>query len=71
MTRPIWFGPKRHGIGISPNHPIGWLLTVLLVVAIVFAFHLIFAATQVTIGLTVLIASFAVFFILVLLTYKK
>jgi len=71
MTRPIWFGPKRHGIGISPNHPIGWLLTVLSVVAIVFAFHLIFAATQVTIGLTVLIASFAVFFILVSLTYKK
>jgi len=71
MTRPIWFGPKRHGIGISPNHPIGWLLTVLLVVAIVFAFHLIFAATQVAIGLTVLIASFAVFFILVSLTYKK
>ena len=71
MKRPIWFGPKRHGIGISPNHPIGWLLTVLLVVAIVFAFHLIFAATQVITGLTVLIASFAVFFILVSLTYKK
>jgi hypothetical protein len=71
MKRPIWFGPKRHGIGISPNHPIGWLLLVLLVVAIVLAVHLIFAATQVPIGLTVLIASFSVFFILVSLTYKK
>lgn len=71
MTRPIWFGPKRHGIGISPNHPIGWLLTILLVVAIVFAIHLIFAAAQLTIGIIVLFISLAIFFTLVSLTYKK
>lgn len=71
MTRPIWFGPKRHGIGISPNHPIGWLLTILLVVAIVLAIHLIFAAAQVNLGIVVLISSLVLYFILVLFTFKK
>lgn len=71
MNRPIWFGPKRHGIGISPNHPIGWLLTILLVVAIVLAIHLIFAAAQVNSGIVVLISSLVLYFILVLFTFKK
>lgn len=71
MTRPIWFGPKRHGIGISPNHPIGWLLTVLLVVAIVLAIHLIFAAAQINSGVIVLIISLAIYFMLVFFTFKN
>jgi hypothetical protein len=71
MTKPTWFGPKRHGIGIAPTHPIGWLLTVLLVVAIALAIHLIFAAAQLTTGVIVLFISLAIFFTLVSLTYKK
>ena len=43
--RPVWFSPKRTGIGIRPAHPVGWLITALFVAVFIISLNLFFSAS--------------------------
>ena len=66
----VWFGKKRVGVGIRPMHPIGWLLTAALVLALVTGTHLIVASVSFSQGLTVIISAVIVYALAVALTFE-
>tara|TARA_Y100000385_G_C12931021_1_gene566771 strand:+ start:634 stop:849 length:216 start_codon:yes stop_codon:yes gene_type:complete len=70
--KPIyWFGPKKHGFGIRPIHPLGFL-TIFIAIAGFFAgLQILFSGLSSVFGVTVIVISIAFFAIVASLTYRK
>jgi hypothetical protein len=70
-SKPLWFGKKRVGVGIRPIHAIGWILTALLVVAIIVGMHVIVGSGYASEGVTIIVGAVILYSLIVALTFDK
>ena len=66
-----WFGPKKHGLGIRPIHPLGFLTLFLAIAGFVAGLQVILSGFSLVFGVTILVSSILFFAIVSSLTYRK
>lgn len=69
LSKPVWFGRKKVGFGISPKHPIGWCLTVFLLAFFSFGFHLVVSLGLAAQGYALIGFSLMLYLLIVAITF--
>lgn len=67
-NHPIWFSPKRSGVGIRPSHPVGWLLTGIFILVLLASVQVLLSASNVGLGLGMLLVNILWYAVAVWLT---
>lgn len=66
-----WFGPKKHGFGIRPIHPLGFLTLFLAIAGFIAGLQVILSGLSLVFGVTALVSSILFFTIVTSVTYRK
>lgn len=66
-----WFGPKKHGFGIRPIHPLGFLTLFLAIAGFFAGLQVLLSGLSSVFGVTVIVSSIVFFAVVASLTYRK
>ena len=66
-----WFAPKKHGFGIRPIHPLGFITLFLTIAGFIAGLQILLSGVSLVFGVAAIVGSIMFFSIITFLTYSK